>query len=105
MQAGRLQPEYGLDYHGVYYYVPSRLKHFSTAAINALIAPRVHLALSGDYDVLTPPKGLDRIEAALKTAYTVQGVPEAWKLSRYQVGHMETAAMREEILAWLKKWL
>lgn len=95
----------GLDYHGLYYYVPSLLKHFSTADINALIAPRAHLALAGDYDVLTPPKGLDRIEAVLKTVYAAQGVPEAWKLSRYQAGHMETAAMREEIMAWLKKWL
>jgi hypothetical protein len=26
--------------HGIYYYVPSLLKHFSTAQINELIAPR-----------------------------------------------------------------
>ncbi len=29
----------GLDGHGLYYYVPSLLKHFTTAQINALIAP------------------------------------------------------------------
>jgi cephalosporin-C deacetylase-like acetyl esterase len=32
-----------LDAHGVYYYVPGLLKHFTTAQINALIAPRAHL--------------------------------------------------------------
>src|SRR5262249_16914853 len=34
----------GLDGHGLYYYVPGLLKHFSTARINALIAPRAHLS-------------------------------------------------------------
>ena len=33
----------GLDHHGVYYFVPSLLKHFTTGQINALIAPRPHL--------------------------------------------------------------
>lgn len=36
-----------LDGHGLYYYVPGLLKHFTTAQINALIAPRPHLALGG----------------------------------------------------------
>ncbi|MGC8863441.1 MAG: dienelactone hydrolase family protein, partial [Armatimonadota bacterium] len=52
----------GLDAHGIYYYVPGLLKEWSTAKINALIAPRPHLALAGIYDVLTPPHGLDRID-------------------------------------------
>src|SRR5437763_16439953 len=30
--------------------------------INALIAPRPHLSLAGNYDKLTPPAGLDRID-------------------------------------------
>ena len=29
----------GLDGHGIYYYVPSLLKYFTTAEINALIVP------------------------------------------------------------------
>ena len=33
--------------HGVYYYVPWLLEHFTTAQINALIAPRAHLGLAG----------------------------------------------------------
>ena len=37
----------GLDGHGIYYYVPALLKHFTSADINALIAPRAHLAIAG----------------------------------------------------------
>jgi dienelactone hydrolase len=94
-----------LDAHGVYYFVPSLLKHFTTAEINALIAPRAHLALAGNYDRLTPPAGLDRIDAALKKAYRKAGAPGAWKLLRYNVGHRETAAMRAEILRFLDERL
>lgn len=95
----------GLDSHGVYYYVPSLLKHFSTASINSLIAPRPHLAVAGIYDGLTPPRGLDRVDEALKKTYAEAGAPEAWKLSKYDIGHFETAAMRAEIMKWLAKWL
>ena len=95
----------GLDGHGIYYYVPGLLKHFTTAQINELIVPRPHLALAGNYDRLTPPAGLDRIDAALRTAYRKAGAPDAWRLSRYACGHLETAAMRAEIVAFLKRWL
>jgi dienelactone hydrolase len=95
----------GLDGHGIYYYVPSLLEHFSTADINALIAPRPHLALAGNYDPLTPPQGLDRIDAELRTAYAELGASDAWKIVRYGVGHMETAAMRAEALSFLRKYL
>lgn len=91
--------------HSVYYYVPSLLKHFTTAQINALIAPRPHLALAGEYDKLTPPQGLDRIDAELRQVYAQAGAAEAWKLLRYEVLHMETAEMRAEALAWLERWL
>jgi hypothetical protein len=95
----------GLDGHGIYYYVPSLLKHFTTARINSLIAPRAHLSLAGRYDRLTPPAGLERINRELRTIYEQEGAPEAWKLLVYDIGHFETAAMRAEILAFLKKWL
>ena len=95
----------GLDGHGIYYYVPNLLKHFGTAAINALIAPRPHLSLAGIYDRLTPPAGLDRIDDALRQVYADEGAPGAWRLSRYHIGHFETAAMRAEILAFLAMWL
>ncbi len=95
----------GLDGHGIYYYVPGLLKHFTTAQINALIAPRPHLSLAGNYDPLTPPAGLDAIDAELKRVYAEQGASEAWRLLRYDVGHIETAAMRAEALAFLQRWL
>jgi dienelactone hydrolase len=95
----------GLDGHGVYYYVPGLLKHFTTAQINALISPRPHLALAGDRDALTPVKGLDRVDEELKRVYAADGVPAAWKLFRQDVGHEETPEMRAEIVDWLKRWL
>ncbi|NLO73376.1 MAG: alpha/beta hydrolase [candidate division WS1 bacterium] len=96
---------HGLDGHGIYYYVPSLLKHFTTAQINTLIAPRAHLSLAGDYDCLTPVAGLERIDAELQEVYAQAGVPEAWKLIHYKCGHLETAAMRAAALDWLQKWL
>ncbi len=33
------------------------------------------------------------------------GAPEAWRLSRYDIGHFETAAMRAEVVAYLREWL
>lgn len=97
--------ERGLDGHGIYYYVPRLLRHFGTAEINALIAPRPHMSLAGLYDRLTPPAGLDRIDDALRRAYAELGAPEAWRLARYHVGHVETAAMRAEVLAFLAHWI
>jgi hypothetical protein len=99
MEAGNLKE------HGVYYYVPSLLKHFTTAQINALIAPRAHLSLAGNLDALTPPAGLDRIDRELKKVYAAAGRPDNWKLLRYDAGHQETAEGRREILAFLKEKL
>ncbi|MHB0878609.1 MAG: dienelactone hydrolase family protein [Anaerolineae bacterium] len=95
----------GLDQHGLYYYVPGLLKHFTTADINALIAPRPHLSIAGLFDGLTPPAGLDRVDAALRQEYADAGAPERWRLSRYQTGHFETAAGRREVMAFLRRWL
>ncbi len=83
----------GLGGHGIYYYVPSLLKHFTTTDINALIVPRPHLALAGTQDKLTPVAGLDRIEANLNRLYADAGVPERWKLIREDVAHLETPTM------------
>ncbi|MCC6446043.1 MAG: alpha/beta hydrolase, partial [Armatimonadetes bacterium] len=78
---------------------------FSTAQINALIAPRPHLSLAGNLDTLTPPPGLDRLDGEIGQAYRDAGAPEAWKLVREDVGHEETVSMRSEIVAFLKRWL
>jgi len=94
-----------LSEHGVYYYVPGLLKYFSTAEINALIAPRPHLGIAGTRDSLTPPEGLDRIEAHLNGVYSEMGVPDHWKLLRYDVAHQETPEARREIRAFLERFL
>jgi hypothetical protein len=85
--------------------VPSLLKHFTTADIVALIAPRPHLGLAGKFDRLTPVKGLDRIDAAVSRAYQELGSPDKWQLLRYDIGHFETAQMRAEVLSFLQRWL
>ena len=95
----------GLDGHGIYYYVPSLLKHFTTSQINALIAPRPHLSLAGNFDPLTPAAGLERIDRDLQAVYADLGCPQAWELKRYDVGHRETAGMRAAVLEFLDKWL
>ena len=95
----------GLDGHGIYYYVPSLLKHFTAAQINALIAPRPHLGLAGNLDPLTPRAGLDRIDAELRRVYAEHNAANAWTMKRYEIGHFETAEMRAEVLAYLKAWL
>ncbi len=95
----------GLDGHGLYYYVPGLLQHFSTADINRLIAPRPHLSLNGIYDPLTPELGLMRIDKQLCRVYGDMGASTAWKLFRSSTGHFETRAMRREVIAWLKRWL
>ena len=95
----------GLDEHGIYYFVPRLLKHFTSGQINSLIAPRPHLSLAGNFDRLTPASGLDRLDAQLKKTYAEQGVPDAWKLLRYNTGHLETAAMRAAILSFLERWM
>ncbi|MCG3118513.1 MAG: hypothetical protein ALAOOOJD_00733 [bacterium] len=95
----------GLDGHGIYYYVPSLLKHFTAAEINGLIAPRPHLSLAGNDDPLTPPAGLERIDQELKRVYEKLGHSEAWELQRFNVGHFETAEMRAAVLTFLAKWL
>ena len=95
----------GLSGHGVYYYVPGLLKRFTTSQINALIAPRAHLGLAGLQDKLTPVEGLDIIDRELTSVYAEQKHPERWKLLRYDVGHMETAEGRREIIAFLGRFL
>jgi dienelactone hydrolase len=94
-----------LSLHGLYYFVPGLINHFTTAQINALIAPRAHLGLAGLRDRLTPVEGLDTIDNELKRVYAALGHPERWKLLRYDVEHQETPEGRLEIIAFLKRFL
>lgn len=91
----------GLDRHGIYYYVPGLLPRYSMADIDALIAPRPHLAIAGDRDPLTPAAGLDRIGRDVAARYEEAGARDAWRLVRLPCGHEETEEGRREVLAFL----
>jgi hypothetical protein len=93
------------SHHGVYMYVPGLLEHFTSAGINALIAPRAHLSLTGTKDELEPAEGVDVIDRELTRVYAAQGHPEHWRIVRYDVGHQETAEGRLEAVAFLKRFL
>jgi acetyl esterase/lipase len=96
-----LVAERGLGRHGIYYYVPGLRRHFTAAGLNALVAPRAHLAVAGLHDPLTPVTGLDRIDAELGRVYAAAGHPERWRLLRCDVGHEETPEARAAALAFL----
>ncbi|WP_462413053.1 dienelactone hydrolase family protein [Neobacillus sp. Marseille-QA0830] len=93
----------GLDQHGFYSYVPGLLKYFRTSDIQRLIVPRHHLSLAGNDDRLTPSVGLTIINEEMTKVYTEAGVPERWKMVRYNCGHIETAGMRAEVCRFLEK--
>jgi len=95
----------GLKGHGIYYYVPDLLNHFSTSQMNALISPRAHLSLAGNLDALTPVAGLEKIDRDLRSVYAAAGKPEHWKLLREDVAHQETPTMRAAIREWLVTFL
>jgi hypothetical protein len=95
----------GLAGHGIYYFVPGLLRHFTATDLNTLAAPRAHLAVAGVHDPLTPVAGLDRIERALQVVYAAAGVPERWRLLRCDVGHQETVEGRTAALAFLREHL
>lgn len=97
--------EKGVGLHGIYYYVPDLLNHFTTSQINGLISPRPHFGLAGKLDPLTPLKGLEKIDNNLKKIYSHNGASEAWLLRLYDVGHLETFEMRQDIMEFFKKWL
>jgi acetyl esterase/lipase len=93
------------SHHGVYMYVPGLLTHFTSAGINALIAPRAHLSLTGIKDELEPAEGVDIIDRELTRVYAAHGHPEHWKIVRYDVAHQETPEGRLEAVAFLKRFL
>jgi Abhydrolase family len=91
--------------HGIYYYVPSLLKHFSTAQINELIVPRAHLSLNGRKDALTPPAGVERVRDYLAPLYAKFGKAEDCRIELFDCGHEEIPEMRKIILEWMDKYL
>jgi hypothetical protein len=93
------------SHHGVYMYVPGLLKHFTSAGINSLIAPRAHLSVTGTRDELEPAEGVDIIDRELTRVYAAAAYPERWKIVRYDVGHQETPEGRREAAAFLQRFL
>jgi hypothetical protein len=91
--------------HGIYYYVPSLLKHFNTSTINELIVPRPRVSLNGRYDDLTPPNGVEKIRDHLMPLYEKHGRKEDCRVELFNCPHEETPEMRQIILDWLDKYL
>ena len=58
-----------LSEHGIYYYVPSLLKHFQAADMTETIVPRPRLSVNGRRDPLTPVPGVDKIRSHLMPLY------------------------------------
>lgn len=96
---------HSLKEHGIYYYVPSLLKHFQTAQINELIVPRAHLSVNGRFDVLTPPAGVEKIRDYLLPLYRERGKEQACHIELFDCKHVELPEMRKLILGWMDRYL
>jgi len=96
---------HGLSGHGVYYFVPSLLKHFNTFQINELIVPRPHLSVNGRNDPLTPPAGVDHVRDRLLPLYRHYGSADQCRIELFDCAHEELPEMRREILDWMDGWL
>lgn len=92
---------HGLKEHGIYYYVPSLLKHFQTAQINELIVPRAHLSVNGRRDPLTPPPGVEKIRDYLLPLYRQLGKEQDCRIELFDCAHQELPEMRKLILEWM----
>ncbi len=91
--------------HGIYYYVPSLLRHFNTAQINELIVPRARLSVNGKSDDLTPAAGVEKVRNHLASLYREHGREEDCRIELFDCGHVELPAMRQLILSWLDRYL
>jgi lysophospholipase L1-like esterase/dienelactone hydrolase len=95
-----------LKAHGLYYFPYGLLKHFDTEGVLALIAPRPFLALTGDLDYGSPVDGIKILEDKVGKVYAANGAADQFKSIIYpDEGHVYTARMRQEILAWFERWL
>lgn len=96
---------HSLKEHGIYYYVPSLLKHFQTAQINELIVPRAHLSVNGRLDPLTPPAGVEKIRDYLLPLYRQYGKQQDCRIELFDCKHVELPEMRRLILDWMDRYL
>ena len=91
--------------HGIYYYVPSLLRHFNSAQINELIVPRARLSVNGRSDDLTPPAGVEKIREHLMPLYRAYGEEVDCSIELFDCAHVELPEMRRQILSWLDRHL
>jgi len=96
---------HNLKGHGIYYYVPRLLNHFSTAQINELLVPRPRLSVNGRRDDLTPPAGVEKVRDYLLPLYRQYGREEDCRIELFDCGHVELPEMRRLILAWMDGYL
>jgi hypothetical protein len=100
-----LKQKRGLDHHGFYYYVPGFLKHFSTLAVQEMIAPRPRLSMIGKDDRMCPIEGAGFLNERLRSTYVEHGVSENWEGCILTGGHQETKEMRSLWKTFLKNHL
>lgn len=96
---------HALSAHGIFYYVPSLLKHFQTADINELIVPRPHLSVNGRRDPLTPVPGVEKIRDHLLPLYRKYGRESDCRIELFDAAHQELPEMRKLILESLDRYL
>lgn len=94
-----------LSGHGVYYFVPSLLKHFDTFQINELTVPRAHLSVNGRNDPLTPPEGVEKVRDKLLPLYRTYGREQDCQIELFDCAHEELPEMRKQILQWMDQHL
>jgi len=87
--------------HGIYYYVPRLLQHFSAAQINELIVPRPRLSVNGRQDDLTPPAGVEKVRDYLLPLYRQYGREADCRIELFDCPHVELPEMRKLILEWM----
>ena len=102
--AAELIKAQGLSGHGIYYYVPSLLKHFQTAEINELIVPRPRISVNGRKDPLTPPAGVEHVRDYLAPLYAKHGKADDCLIELFDCAHEELPEMRRLILAGLERY-
>jgi pimeloyl-ACP methyl ester carboxylesterase len=94
------------DLHGLYMTIPGLLKEFSTGQIAALVAPRPQLACLGLLDPLTPADAVGRAMAEVRAGYNrSNALSQFQSLIADDVGHIETDAMRGQVLGFFKSRL
>jgi hypothetical protein len=87
------------DRHGIYMMVPGLLNEADAGSVAALIAPRPQLVCIGTADDLTSPLAVDRAWGELAAAYKDRPA-QLTLVSESDVGHQETARMREAVLSF-----